>query len=311
MKLVSEKAEFIGDITHKDEATTLRFVEKCARQCYRSEQHDDYTKTVRYLKALAHKGHTSLFEHSQIVLHRSSIPDDELTRWWEQMCATGYYRFFDLESPSHIAGNVRSWMQTFDTQFPTIYGSVKFALPMFFDEWDVPSISGACVPQEEVPNCIRRYAAHVYMDNGVLREWTRHRMSYSVESTRYCNYTKDKFGGGSIDFHGQANIGYGVSSAPLDTEENIVHHQADTLMHNTFEYVEGIYNRLIEIGIKPQIARQVLPMSLMCRAYVSGVPFYWNNFFKLRDAPDAHPNIQFLARDLRRQYEDYTSRLQQ
>lgn len=294
MELVEEKAEYLGDITYNNETDTLKFIERCARQCYRSDPSDSDKSRLIFLNGLANSGHTSLFEHSQIVLSLKYIPSGEYEKWWGDVTSTGYYRFFDLEASGYIGGNLRSWMQTYDSRFPTIYGAVKAAMPTFFDHWTVEAEPQALVPFEKVPESIRRYAAFVYMDNGVLREWTRHRMSYSVESTRYCDYTRDKFGQGSIEFHDQSKAGYQFKPEhPYSMRERV--HDLTT---GAFQHCELTYIALRDMGILPQIARQVLPMSLMCRAYVSGLRFYWDNFFKLRMSKGAHPNIRILAKEL-------------
>lgn len=118
-------------------------------------------------------------------------------------------------------------------------------------------------------------------DRGVTHEIVRHRIaSYSQESTRYCNYSKDKFGG-EITF-----------IRPCfwadDSEEYAVWKQA-------MEDIEKTYVKLISLGAKPEEARSILPNSVKTEIMVTMNLREWRHFFKLRTAERAHPQIREVA----------------
>ncbi|NLY18007.1 MAG: FAD-dependent thymidylate synthase [Clostridiaceae bacterium] len=130
-------------------------------------------------------------------------------------------------------------------------------------------------------------------DRGVSHEIVRHRLaSYAQESTRYCNYSNDKFGNeiNVIDISG------GIS---LDTKMNNYSPETIRLILDEWilamEDAEKHYLKMIELGATPQIARGVLPTSLKTEIVVTMNLREWRHFFKLRTAVSSHPQMRELA----------------
>ena len=124
-------------------------------------------------------------------------------------------------------------------------------------------------------------SVRVICDRGVSHEIVRHRIaSYSQESTRYCNYSKDKFGN-ELTF-----------IKPLFWNEE---DEAYKIWYNEMLRVEEIYLKLISIGAKPQEARSVLPNSLKTEIVMTMNLREWRHFFKLRNSQKAHPQMQEVA----------------
>lgn len=118
-------------------------------------------------------------------------------------------------------------------------------------------------------------------DRGVSHEIVRHRIaSYSQESTRYCNYTNDKFGS-ELTF---IQPYFGDSS---DDKMNI--------WKQCMEEAEKSYNALINLGAKPQEARSILPNSLKTEIIVTMNLREWRHFFKLRTSEKAHPQMRQIT----------------
>lgn len=118
-------------------------------------------------------------------------------------------------------------------------------------------------------------------DRGVTHEIVRHRIaSYSQESTRYCNYSKDKFGG-EITF-----------IRPCFWAED---DEKFALWKETMQSVEDSYVKLISLGAKPEEARSILPNSVKTEIMVTMNLREWRHFFKLRTAERAHPQIREVA----------------
>ncbi len=122
-------------------------------------------------------------------------------------------------------------------------------------------------------------------DRGVTHEIVRHRLaSYSQESTRYCNYANDKFGN-ELTFIN-----------PCFWNENQEEDRAKMeLWKKSMQNIENEYNELIALGAKPEEARSILPNSLKTEIVVTMNLRSWRNFFKLRTAPAAHPQIRQIA----------------
>ena len=139
----------------------------------------------------------------------------------------------------------------------------------------------------------KRITAKFICDRGVSHEIVRHRtMSFAQESTRYCNYSKNKFGQ-ELTF---------IEPAWEFPSSNIV---------NTRERFEAMlgeaeanYMELITLGFKPQEARAVLPNALKTEIVVTGFIDDWKHFFELRCSNAAHPDIRKLALDLQKQFID-------
>lgn len=126
-----------------------------------------------------------------------------------------------------------------------------------------------------------KISVRVICDRGVSHEIVRHRIaSYSQESTRYCNYTKEKFG---------EEI---TVIKPLFWEEGSKEYG---LWHKAMEAAEYSYNQLIKAGAKPQEARSVLPNSLKTEIVVTMNLREWRHFFRMRTASRAHPQMREVA----------------
>jgi len=123
----------------------------------------------------------------------------------------------------------------------------------------------------------------IVCDRGVTHEIVRHRLcSYSQESTRYCNYSSKKFG---------AEI---KVIQPPDLHGKTLEIWKQTVLACEIAYIELIAN-----GVKPQIARAILPNCLKTEIVMTCNFREWRHFLKLRCAPAAHPQMQEIANMVR------------
>lgn len=124
-------------------------------------------------------------------------------------------------------------------------------------------------------------------DRGVSHEIVRHRLaSYCQESTRYCNYSKDGFGGEITVIQPcyLATCGAGYQ-----------------MWKEACEAAETAYFNLLNFGCSPQEARAVLPNSLKTEVVMTANLREWRHFFNLRTAPAAHPQMREVAKMLLKQ----------
>lgn len=118
-------------------------------------------------------------------------------------------------------------------------------------------------------------------DRGVTHEMVRHRIaSFSQESTRYCNYSQDKFGN-ELTF-----------IKPCFWDEN---DESYKLWLESMQFIEEKYNAMIAAGAKPEEARSILPNSLKTEIVVTMNLREWRHYFKLRTAKAAHPQIREVS----------------
>ncbi len=116
------------------------------------------------------------------------------------------------------------------------------------------------------------------VDRGVSHELVRHRIaSFAQESTRYCNYSKDKFGK-------EITVIEPCFFSPLS--------DSYTFWKHAMESAESYYFSLLDSGATPQEARSVLPNSTKTEITITANYREWRNFFRLRIAKTAHPQMR-------------------
>lgn len=119
----------------------------------------------------------------------------------------------------------------------------------------------------------------IITDRGITHEIVRHRIaSYAQESTRYCNYSKDKFG----------NECTFIKPPNLNEDQLCIWRRA-------CEDTEDFYFQLLDEGCSPQIARSVLPNCLKTEIVMMANLREWRHFIKLRGSQAAHPQIRLIA----------------
>lgn len=127
-------------------------------------------------------------------------------------------------------------------------------------------------------------------DRGISHEIVRHRLaSYAQESTRYCNYSQDRF-------ENEITV-----IKPSEIKEGTVLY---TDWKIAMRAAEKTYFELLSNGCKPQSARAVLPTCLKTELVMTVNLREIRHFIKLRGAADAHPDIRILAKDLLRQLKE-------
>lgn len=155
-------------------------------------------------------------------------------------------------------------------------------------------------------------------------EFVRHRVfSFAQESTRYCNYSKDKFGN-EVTFiiPPWLDITTKKDELHLDGDEDSICYPEDVYTTNflyTLRYAERTYKDLLtqweekvpdkrfKSGFRnnpwtPQQARAVLPNALKTELVMTGFVDDWKHFFELRCASNAHPQAQELAKPLHEEF---------
>ena len=132
----------------------------------------------------------------------------------------------------------------------------------------------------------------IICDRGVSHEIVRHRLaSYSQESSRYCDYSGDKFGG---------ELTFIKPCFWNDGDENYL------LWKKTMSQIEETYLAMRKNGAKPEEARSILPNSLKTELFMTANLREWRHFLKLRTSKRAHPQMRQIALQI---YEILNSKL--
>ena len=145
----------------------------------------------------------------------------------------------------------------------------------------------------------KRYTVKFILDRGILAEFTRHRkFSFMAESSRYNNYSKNKFGN---------ELTYikpcwcdNIKEGKFETYDGLTKEEG-CFIHSLLT-AEAQYLYLVNSGWKAEQARDILPLALKTELYMCGYAEDWEKFFELRCAPNVHPQCKELTIPLRDEF---------
>ena len=270
MRLIKPSVEIIKqeeyDLNH-----IFKFIELAGRTCYKSEDKITEDSAKEFVDRMIRSEHGAMLEHGTVYL---TVPNKNgiknlLIYYYEK---NPYSKVVLTNDNVHITTNYRVIIE---------------------NNWN-EHLKYITTPSEFHA---RRTTVKFICDRGVSHEFVRHRVfSFAQESTRYCNYTKDKF---------DSELTFIIPCWIKDIKENnyysFIDYHRDTIDGSKEWYdsclnAEKVYFALIEDNNwKPQEARSVLPNSLKTELVMTGFNSDWQNFFKLRCSPNAHPQAKELA----------------
>lgn len=133
----------------------------------------------------------------------------------------------------------------------------------------------------------------VICDRGVTHEIVRHRLaSYSQESTRYCNYSNEKFGS-ELTF---------INPCFWDNDDDHSK-RLFNIWVDEMQRIEDAYNEMIQCGARPEEARTILPNSLKTEIVITMNIREWRHFFKMRCSSRAHPQMRQVANMIKAEFQ--------
>ena len=268
MKLIETTAELLPFISGED--GIYKMIERAGRTCYKStdKMTDDSAKP--FVERMIKSGHTAMLEHGTVYL-MVKLPDDEIT---------------PSESLYHYKHNKHS---IYNVANRTAYVTTNFRV-LVENEW-LDDLKYLCEPTIWHE---KRYTFRMVTSIGVTRELNRHRVnSIAEQSTRYCNYAKDKFGN-------EVTFCKPVWAPDYDEAD------WDRFLKALFE-AENAYLGLINQGWQPQQAREVLPLCTASEIIHTAFASDWRFFFDLRlfaKTGNPHPNMLLLAQKMKAEAED-------
>ena len=269
MKLIKPNVEIIRqeeyDLNH-----IFKFIELAGRTCYKSEDRITEDSAKEFVDRMIKSGHSAMLEHGTVYL---TIPNKNISR------SLLIYNY-EMNPYSKVI-----WTND------NVYITTNYRV-IIENNWN-DHLEYITTPTEFHE---KRTTVKFICDRGVSHEFVRHRVfSFAQESTRYCNYTKDKFNN---------ELTFIIPCWIKDLEEGNYyayceyHHAKHDSSKEWFAVCmnsELIYTNLIEKRWKPQEARNVLPLSLKTELIMTGFDGDWQKFFELRCAPNAHPQAKELA----------------
>lgn len=286
MELIKQSFEFINQ-TDFSLVGIKKHIERCARVSYKSEDKITDTSYEKFVNMLESRGHDRPLEFGTVYLSRTSQKEDNM-EWLDKYAYNPWSKF------SFGNGELRN----------TVYVTTNYRV-IKEHHWE-DDLQYLCEPTEYH---YKRYTIHMILDRGVMDEFRTHvGLSHLAESTRYCNYSKDKFGN-EITFIKPCwcNIPEGDYGTPDYIPDRLPRIGAtESGLIDAFQYAEYYYFFLLSEGWTPQQARSVLPLSIKSELISCGFKDSWENFFYRRDAPDAHPMAQEIAKPMHQKFIELT-----
>lgn len=292
MKLIKQSFEFINQ-TDFSLVGIKKHIERCARVSYKSEDKITDTSYEKFVNMLESRGHARPLEFGTVYLSRTSQKEDNM-EWLDKYAYNPWSKFSFGNGSTRINGELRN----------TVYVTTNYRV-IKEHHWE-DDLQYLCEPTEYH---YKRYTIHMILDRGVMDEFRTHvGLSHLAESTRYCNYSKDKFGN-EITFIKPCwcNIPEGDYGTPDYIPDRLPRIGAtESGLIDAFQYAEYYYFFLLSEGWTPQQARSVLPLSIKSELISCGFKDSWENFFYRRDAPDAHPMAQEIAKPMHQKFIELT-----
>lgn len=276
MKLIESSVQII------EERDPYKMIELAGRTCYKSEDKITEDSAKEFVDRMIKLGHGAMLEHGTIYL-ACLVFDGDVDN---NNNLTPNHRFYKYQSNKYSKVKVAQYAWSGE-DVACVTTNLRVLVE---NNWLDDLKTYRCEPTRYHE---KRITAKFICDRGVSHEFVRHRVfSFAQESTRYCNYSKDKFGN-ELTFI-KPSWGY---------FKNISYKDAGYFDGDVFESslkkAESYYFKLIEKGWKPQQARQVLPNATKTELVMTGFESDWEHFFELRCSGAAHPDAKKLADELR------------
>ena len=322
MKIINPSIEILYTGFEKEPVAPEKLIEKVGRTCYKSEDKITNDSATKFVGGLIKRAHEAMVEHSSLIyktnpdtyiqfiddwnclMHDADLLNNEyglkpFLRFTDHTTEDGEERYI-------ISGNMRAWRDyakacVIRFGFPPFYLYTPIHdFPLFFPEFQnelSAIVENDVLTQISVSDLKGDFEFRTHhditvkfiCDRGVSHEIVRHRTaSFAQESTRYCNYGLGKFGG-EITVVMPAKW----LNADIDTLSDDPAYQAWAMATANSEHY---YFDMLAAGSTPQEARAVLLNSLKTEVIMTGTEACWDHFFSLRCAPDAHPDIQVVAK---------------
>ena len=273
-------------------------IEKVGRVCYKSEDKITEDSAKPFVDRMIKSGHGAMLEHGTVYLKLETVKS----------------AIHPLDKYYHNKYSKVCTEEGLTKQTKIVFVTTNLRV-LIENDW-MDDLQYLCELTEYHE---RRVTVHFVCDRGVSHEFVRHRvMSFAQESTRYCNYSKDKFGN-ELTFiipEWCPEIGEGSNKGwdPCSIYDKLylqhLQNAEDTYFALLKQWDERVPDKRYKSGFKnnpwvAQQARAILPNSLKTELVVTGFTSDWNHFFDLRargttGAP--HPQAKELAEPLMKEF---------
>lgn len=274
MKLINPSVELITQTPGLE--GIYKQVERVGRVCYKSEDKITEDSAKPFVERMIKSGHNAMLEHGTVYLAASDDSEDLI--FWK--VANSPY--------SKVVCNDRANM---------LYVTTNLRVIAELNAWEVID-KYLCEPTELH---IKRICLKFITSIGVSREFNRHRTaSIAEQSTRYCNYSKEKFGG-EVTFVKPVWSELPVGQYSIKQGYPEEYHKcgfSDRRFINYLLDAEYFYLDYTKDGWQSQQARETLPLATATEVVYTAFEDDWEHFFDLRYRGTTglpHPNAKQVA----------------
>lgn len=272
-----------------------KFIERCARVSYKSEDKITDESYEKFVNMLINRQHYRPLEFGTVYLNfnKLDLSDDKQRLIYQEMENKYSHNHWSRFINGFCTTNFRVIVEN------NWYDDLKYIE-------DKPKATHPFEP---------RYTVHFIIDRGVMDEFRTHiGLSHVAESTRYCNYSKDKHDK-QISFiipeYAMDLFSWGQTDELNETVIQKLHENGrptTKLKPLTNELLGGLLNseqtylNMLKEGATPQQARAILPLQIKSELISCGYADAWENFFKLRTDNAAHPEARRIAIPLKNEF---------
>lgn len=272
-------------------------IELAGRTCYKSEDKITETSSKEFVDKMIKSGHGAMLEHGTVYLKFDNGEDD-----YKRLI----HKYIDNK---YSIVSIRYYPDPLLEGFVSYYVTTNLRV-LVENSW-MEDLKYICEPTKFHE---KRITVRFICDRGVSHEFVRHRVfSFAQESTRYCNYSKDKFGGELTFIIPKWCPEIAEDSYISLTSLNLSDYDfmfMSQLLHSETIYLDlmkqwsnKVPDKRYKSGYRnnpwtPQQARAILPNALKTELVMTGFTSDWEHFFELRDANSAHPQARELAHSL-------------
>ena len=267
-------------------------IAKCARVCYQSEPRNNGETDEEFVKRVILRNHSfdeiAKSRELQLKLHLSCLEHGTV--------------YLDIPCEEDTAEGIMFLSRNKYSKHNYCYGLkcyITTNMRAIVEENLTKYLKYVCTPTR-IHHL--RTTFNITTDIGVARELARHRThSISEESTRYCNYSKDKFNN-ELTFIKHCWLNDEKLKLYGDYHTVIRDKSPESIFIANLNNVERDYLDLIKLGWTPQQARQILPLSTKVQTIHTAFESDWAEFISLRaDAcsGSVHPNMKVIANKIK------------
>lgn len=295
MNIVTPNVEIIKQEQNDELIGIFKQIERAGRTCYKSEDKITDDSAKEFVENLIKRQHFAMLEHGTVYLKLTLGMYGNLFEKVVEDYEKNPYSFINVQS---------------DEDFGEVaYITTNYRV-IIENNW-TEDLKGLCEPTNfHAKRITLKFTTNI----GVTREGNRMRAnSIAEESTRYCNYTKEKFGGeinicppvwigeeiGMLQTLDESEWMRWINGATRDENNpDCFNCDAITWYGMACAFAQVAYRNLILLGWKPQQAREILPLATKSDVVYTAFTYQWRHWFDLRlfgTTGKPHPNMKDIA----------------